>query len=121
MASRKYKNKEVGRLEKKFCDKHGIGKCTNFKIVQSLGLIYHVQKHMNDFISVDSFNYTMLNIKEVVNAPFFTDYDSINHSIKYYKKLQEYVCVVVNITETNAFVSTVYPVNKKRINKLKQQ
>lgn len=71
MASRKYKNKEVGRLEKKFCDKHRIGKCTNFKIVQSLGLIYHVQKHMNDFISIDSFNYTMLNIKRGSKCTIF--------------------------------------------------
>lgn len=106
MASmKKYKNKEVGRLDKKFCQKYGISNCINFKIVQSLGVIYHAQKHMNDFINVDSFNTTVLKINEVINQSFFVYYDAERNSIKFYKKLMEYVCVVVNITETEAFVA----------------
>ena len=113
MGSKKYKSKEVGRLDKKFCNKYGLENCTNFKIVQSLGLIYHAQKHMNDFVSVDSFNETMLKIKDVISYPYFVYYDTQKNSLKYYKKVVEYVCVVVNITSTEAFVSTVYLVNKK--------
>jgi len=47
-----------------------------------------------------------------------------NYNNKYvsiiYKKLTEYVCVVVNITATEAFVST-YPVSKKVIDKLENR
>ena len=74
MRSKKYKSKEVGRLDKRFCNKHGLENCINFKIVQSLGLIYHAQKHMNDFVSVDSFNETMLKIKDVISSPYFVYY-----------------------------------------------
>ena len=121
MGSKKYKSKEVGRLDKKFCNKYGLENCTNFKIVQSLGLIYHAQKHMNDFVSVDSFNETMLKIKDVISYPYFVYYDTQKNSLKYYKKIVEYVCVVVNITSTEAFVSTAYPINKKNIDKLKNR
>lgn len=76
---------------------------------------------MNDFVSVDSFNMTMLKIKDVITSPYFVYYDSQRNSLKFYKKIEEYVCVVVNVTSTEAFVSTVYPVNKKNIDKLKKQ
>lgn len=89
------------------------------KIEQSLGLMYHVQKHMNDFNSVDSFNFTLLNISQVISKPLAMQYDPVKKSIKYYKKLQEYVCVVVNLTDDTAFVATLYPVSKKTIDKIK--
>lgn len=117
---KKYKTKEVGILDKSFCKKYGLKDCINFKIVQLLGLIYHAQKHMNDFVSVDSFNITMLKIGTIISSPYFVFYDSSKNFLRYYKKLEEYVCVVVNITSTEAFVSTVYPVNKKTIDKLKK-
>jgi len=121
MANKKFKTKEVGKLDSKFCKKYGLSGCTNFKIVQSLGLVYHAQKHMNDFTSVDSFNLTILKISSVISSPYFVYYESAKNSLKFYKKLTEYVCVVVNITATEAFVSTVYPVNKKVIDKLKNR
>lgn len=94
---------------------------SNFKIEQSLGLIYHIQKHLNDFIRVDSFNKTLLNIPNIISKPYFMYYDSIKNSIKYYKKVEEFVCVVVNINGTSAFVSTIYPVKKIVVDKLKNK
>lgn len=86
-----------------------------------MGLIYHVQKHLNEFISVDSFNKTLLNIPNIITAPYYMYYDKVKNSIKYYKKIEEFVCVVVNIKENGAFVSTIYPVNKVTIDKLKRK
>ena len=42
-------------------------------------------------------------------------------SIKYYKKLDEFVCLVVNVLDDYAYVSTMYPVTKKTIDKIKDK
>ena len=52
--------------------------------------------------------------------PEFVYYDYSKNSIKYFKKLKQYVCVVVKIDKNKAFVATLYPVNKKSILKLKK-
>lgn len=121
MTNKKYKMKVVGVIDSNFCKKHNINFYANFKIEQSLGLIYHVQKHLNDFISVDSFNSTLMSIPKIISNPYYMYYDSVKNSIRYYKKVKEFVCVVVNISNTNAFVSTIYPINKKNIDKLKNR
>lgn len=89
--------------------------------MQSLKLIYHVNKHVNDFISVDSFNDTLANVDKVISSPYYVYYDPIKNSLRYYKKIDEYVCVVVNILNDYSFISTIYPVNKKMIDKLKNK
>lgn len=121
MSGKRYKNKTVGTIDEKFCTKTGISKYSNFKIEQSLGLIYHVQKHLNDFINVDSFNKTLMEIPTIISKPYFMYYDKVKNSIRYYKRVEEFVCVVVNINETSAFVSTVYPVKKTAVDKLKMK
>lgn len=121
MAGKKYKNKTVGKIDSKFCTKNGISRYSNFKIEQSLGLIYHVQKHLNDFISVDSFNKTLTEIPTIISKPYFMYYDKVKNSIRYYKRVKEFVCVVVNINETSAFISTIYPVRKATVDKLKNK
>ena len=118
---KKLKTKIVGSIESKHCKKYNISQYANYKIEQSLGLIYHVQKHMNDFISVDSFNITMASITQIISRPYFVYYDPVKNSLKYFKKIKEYICVVVNIVGDGALVSTVYPVNKKNIDKLKNK
>ena len=75
----------------------------------------------NDFKSVDSFNLTLLNIKEAISKPYYMLYDPIKNSIRYYKKIEEYVCIIVNINEASAYVSTLYPISKDNIDKLKKQ
>lgn len=116
-----FKTKYVGIIEYKYCQKYNILNYTNYKIVQSLGLIYHIQKHAKDFINVDSLNFTISNISKIISEPYFVYYDPKKNSLKYFKKMKEYVCVVINIVENKAFVSTIYPVNKKNIDKLKNK
>lgn len=117
-----YKNKEIGKLTKTFCLKYGIPKdYYEYKIMQSFGLIYHVQKHIENFMNVESFNYTLCNLKETVDNPYYVIYDFEKNSIKYFKKFKEYVCVVVNITNFECHISTFYPVNKYNIDKLKNK
>lgn len=115
------KTKKIGELDKKLCIDNGIPQFANMDIVQSFGLIKHVLKHANQFCSVDSFNTTLSNISDIISKPYFVYYDSIRHSFRYYKKVKEYVCVVVNITSTEAFVSTFYPIKKSSIDKLKNK
>lgn len=115
------KIKIVGKVNSKFCQENEISYYSNFDIKQSFGLIYHVQKHLNDFVSVESFNFTLFNISTIIKNPYYMHYDAVKNSIKYYKKLKEYVCVVVNLKNNEAFVSTIYPVSKKTIDKLKDK
>lgn len=112
----KSKTKTIGVIDKKHIKKYNL-KLSNNKIIQSLGLVYHTNKHINDFHSVDSFNNTLQNLNKIVNKPYYIEYDSIKNSLKYYGKLTEYVCVVINITDTVNFVSTFYPVGKNKIDK----
>lgn len=117
----KKKTKIVGKISSSICKTNNISVFSGYDIVQSLGLISHINKHVNDFISVDSFNKTLANVSKVISSPYFVYYDPIKNSLKYYKKLDEYVCVVVNILNDYSFVSTIYPVNKKTIDKIKNK
>ncbi len=112
----KHKTKEVGIIEKKYITKYDL-KIANEKIIQSLGLVYHAQKHTGNFCSVDSFNKTLLDIPKILKKPYYVSYDPDKNSLKYYGKIVEYVCIVVNITDTENFVSTFYPVGKSKIDK----
>ena len=118
--TKKCKIKTVGKLDAKFCRENSINEYSNMKIVQSFGLVKHVQKHINDFTCVNSYNKTMSNIDKIINNPYYRVYDPVKNSIKYYGKIDQYICVVVNLTNTEAYVSTLYPVNKKTIDKLKK-
>ncbi|CDF20585.1 unknown [Clostridium sp. CAG:609] len=57
----------------------------------------------------------------IISKPYFMYYDKVKNSIRYYKRVKEFVCVVVNINETSAFVSTIYPVRKATVDKLKNK
>lgn len=117
----KKKTKLVGKISALICNQYNISCYIDYEIVQSLGLISHVNKHVNDFISVDSFNKTIANVDKVISSPYYVYYDPIKNSLRYYKKIEEYVCVVVNILNDYSFISTIYPVNKKMIDKLKNK
>lgn len=60
------KVKIVGKVDSKFCKENNIEKYSNFNIVQSLGLNYHTIKHAKEFISLDSYNKTMIGINSVI-------------------------------------------------------
>ena len=114
----KHKIKKVGNINKNIIKKYNL-EIPNPVIVQSLGLISHTQKHIKDFCSVDSFNQTLTNIKKILEKPYYVSYDKNKNSLKYYGKIVEYVCVVINITKEENFVSTFYPVGKSKIDKIR--
>lgn len=119
--TKKVKVKKVGYLDIKIIREYNLYQYKNKNIVQSTNLNKHTLKHANEFKSVDSYNETLLKIREVFKSPYYVYFDENKNSLKYYKKLEEYVCVVVNLTEKDVFVSTFYPVNKIKIDKLKKQ
>ncbi len=61
-----------------------------------MGLIYHVQKHSQNFLNIQNYTLALNSIKKILS-------------------------VVVNIEKNMAYVATIYPVNKKKIDKLKQK
>ena len=107
----------VGKITKSFCKKYRI-KYKDFKIIQPLDLVYHTQKHLKEFRNIENYTNILKNVPKVINSPYFVYYDAIKNSIYFYKKMFQYVCVVVNILDSYAYVSTIYPVSKKNIDKL---
>lgn len=88
-------------------------------VLQSLKLYKHTLKHVEDFKNVDSYNNTMSNIDKVIADPYFIFYDKEKQSLRYYKRLDEYVCVSVKLTnKKHLYVFTVYPVSIDKIQKL---
>ena len=112
---------KIGKLTKKLCQKYGITYGIGFDIVQSKGLIYHVQKHINDFNNVNNYALALSNVSKILSSPNFVYFDNKRNSIKFFKKITQYICVVVNIEKEVAYVATIYPINKKKIEKLKQK
>ena len=61
----------------------------------------------------------MSNIDKVISEPYFIFYDKEKQSLRYYKLLDEYVCVIVKLSnKRHLYVYTVYPVSKDKIQKL---
>lgn len=118
--TKKHKVKKVGYLHIQIIREYDLYQYKNKNIVQSINLNKHTLKHANEFKSIDSYNRTLSELTEVIKTPYYVYFDEYRNSLKYYKKLEEYVCVVVNLTEGDIFVSTFYPVNKNKIDKLKK-
>jgi len=106
--------KLVGKINESITSFYSLEKYNNYKIYQSLNLIYHVNKHKVSFINSYSYYYTLNNLEEVLLSPEFVYYDNKNNSFRYFKKLKEYVCVIVKFNDGSAFISTFYPVSKKK-------
>lgn len=50
-------------------------------------------------------------------------YDSNGNSFLFFKEIDEYICVVVKLKlrkNKDTYISTVYPINKKKIEKYKE-
>ena len=112
-------SKIVGHILKEAIISSELEEQLNKPILQSLKLYKHTAKHVEDFKSVDSFNKTMSNIKDVISNPYFIYYDKEKKSLRYYKYLDEFVCVIVKLTnKKHLYIFTVYPVSKDKIHKL---
>lgn len=113
------KNILVGKIHESIVSFYSLNKYEDYNIYLSLSLKYHTDKYRNNFINDFSYYYTLKNVSNILLNPEFVYYDYNKNSIKYFKKLREYVCVVVKIDRDKAFVATFYPINKKSILKLK--
>lgn len=116
--------KIVGRISDEVVEKYKLYDYRNMEIIQSLDLYLHVAKHVPEFESVDSYNHTMSNIPEIISNPYFVYYDPHKNSLLYFKEIDENVCVVVKLNlrkNKDTYVSTVYPINKKKIKRYIEQ
>ena len=116
---RKYTLKTVGKVDKNIAKKNNILKYMHRDIVQSSKLDIHTNKHANQFFSIDSYHNTLLNTNKIINNPYYVEYDNEKNALKYYGKVDQYVCVVVKFNKKEAFISTIYPQSKKKIDKIK--
>ena len=116
--------KIVGQISDEIVDRYKLYEYRNTDIVQSLDLYQHVAKHAKEFESVDSFNNALFNISDIIAKPIFVYYDFERKSLQYFKELDENVCVVVKLKlrkNKDNYVASVYPVNKQKIIRLKEQ
>lgn len=59
-------------------------------------------------------------IEDIIMDPY---YDSNGNSFLFFKEIDEYICVVVKLKlrkNKDTYISTVYPINKKKIEKYKE-
>ena len=68
-------------------------------------------------------NNTIASIPKIIKEPSFVYYDPNKKSLLYFKEIDENVCVVVKLNlrkNKNPYVATIYPVNDRKIEKLKE-
>lgn len=117
-------NKIVGRISKDVARKYNLYSYEGQEIIQSLDLYAHIQKHVKEFNSVDGFNNAISNIDKIIDEPYFVYYDKQRNSLMYFKEIEEDVCAVVKLKlreKEDNYVSTIYPVSKRKIDKLKER
>ncbi len=119
---RSYTSKIVGKITEKVARDNNIFEYANKDIVQSSKLDIHTNKHADQFFTIDSYHSTLLNTDKIINNPYYVEYDEKKKSLKYYGKVYQcqYVCVVVKFNKKEAFISTIYPHSKKKIDKMKK-
>lgn len=117
-------SKIVGRISHDVASKYDLYEYEGKEIIQSLDLYIHIQKHIHEFESVDSYSNSVFNIEKIISDPYFVYYDKKKESLLYYKKIDEFTCVVVKLTlrrNKDIYVSTMYPVSEEKIEKMKQK
>lgn len=115
-------SKVVGYISSKVATENNIKYYMNKEIFQSTKLDIHTSKHASDFITLDSYHNTLINIDKIIKKPYYVEYDNKRDSLKYYGKIEQYVCVVVKMKDKGEFyVSTFYPQSKDKIDKLKNR
>lgn len=119
--NKNFTSKIIGYLDENIRKHFNIEKSSSKEIVQSNKLDIHTNKHANDFITLDSYHNTLMNIDKIISSPYYLEYDKKRNSLKYYGKVDQYVCVVVRLDKKEYFVSTFYPLSKKKIDKLKSK
>lgn len=122
MSKRERILKTVGSVSDAIVDKWHIEECRGKVIVQSMDLYIHIAKHASQYISIDSVNYTIEHIEDIIKTPDYVFYNIENKSIEYYKMLIENVSVVVqNTKKREMYVASVYPVKYGKIENRKKK
>ena len=117
-------NKIVGKISDDIVEKYRLYDYRNEEIVQSLDLYLHISKHIVEFKDISSYENTINNIPNILSNPYFVYYDNHKHSLLYFKEIDENVSVVVKLKlrkNKDTYISTVYPVSKKKIDKYKER
>ena len=116
--------KKVGIISDEIVERYKLYDYRNESIIQHLSLYVHITKHVEEFLSVDSYNNTISNIPQIIKKPDFVYYNSKKNSLLYFKKIDENVCVVVKLNlrkNKKPYIATIYPVSEQKIEKLKEQ
>ena len=120
-SKRNYTLKKVGIITKNIANRYNIHEHINKHIVQSSKLDIHTNKHANQFFSIDSYHNTLLNTGKIINHPYYVEYDNKKQALKFYGKVDQYVCIIVKFNKREDFISTIYPQSKKKIDKMKSK
>ena len=116
--------KIVGRISRDVAIRYNLYELEGQEIVQSLDLYAHTFKHIKEFKSIDNYNNAVLNLEEILKNPYFAYYDKSRNSLQYFCEIDEYVCAVVKLkirSKDDNYVSTIYPISKSKINKIKEK
>ncbi len=116
--------KDVGVISNEIIEKYNLYEYKNTKIIQSLDLYQHIQKHICEFESIDSYSHTISSIPEIIANPLFVYYDNNRKSLLYFKKIDENVCVVVKLNlrkNKDTYISTIYPLSEAKIQRFIEQ
>lgn len=119
----KKKTKFVGSLRPEVAYEIGIPEHSNKEIIQTSSLYKHITKHIDEFLNLDSYNYTISHVSDVINDYEYVFYNSEQDSIEYYKKLLENVSVVIKLHESKTYfyVASIYPVTEMKIENRKKK
>lgn len=119
--SKKYSSKIVGYISQEIANSNNITDYLDREIIQSNKLDIHTNKHASNFFTLDSYHNTLINIDKIIKRPYYVEYDEKRSSLKYYGKIDQYVCVIVKIDKKDVYISTFYPQSKEKIDKIKNK
>ncbi|MBQ7031784.1 MAG: hypothetical protein IJN13_05440 [Bacilli bacterium] len=117
-------NKIIGQISDEILEKYKICMFRNTQIIQPSGLYKHISKHIDEFENIETYNYVVSNLSWIISCPDFVYYELPRNSLLYFKTLTESVCVVVKlnlIKNKYAYVASVYPVSKRKIERMKEK
>lgn len=108
--------KVVGKLDKSIAYYWYLEEHENKNIIKPYYLLEHIEKHKEEFSSLQSFYITLNKIKEIIEMPDYVFYDKKKRGLEYYKKLVDNVCVIVRISKKRELIIvSIYPVSEEKI------
>lgn len=115
---------DISKIDNDIVNKYNLTIYDKQEIIQDMNLYLHTYKHIKEFKTIDNYNYAIFNIGEIIKKPYFVYYDKDKESLLYFKEMKEDVCAVVKLNirkNKDTYVSTLYPVNKNKVEKLKEK